>query len=112
MTSDWKDNESPTVAAQSLALLLLVLLVALLGLADKQPPAKPLDLNTATIEQLEQLPGVGPRTAQEIVKFRERSGPFRRVEDLLAIRGITKRKLEKLRPYELVPPPAASSKQK
>ena len=101
-----------SVAAQSFAFLLFVLLVAAFGLADKQPPAKPLVLNTATIEQLEQLPGVGPRTAQDIVKFREKSGPFRRVEDLLAIRGITKRRLEKLRPYIVVTPPAVPPKQK
>ncbi len=70
----------------------------------KQPPGKPLDLNTATVEQLQQLPGIGPTTAKAIVRFREKSGPFRRVEDLLAIRGITKRKLEKLRPYVTVEP--------
>jgi len=51
------------------------------------------------------LPGIGPTTAKAIVRFREKSGPFRRVEDLLAIRGITKRKLEKLRPYLTVVPP-------
>lgn len=70
----------------------------------KEPPAKPLDLNTATVEQLRQLPGIGPTTAKAIVRFREKSGPFRRVEDLLAIRGITKRKLEKLRLYITVQP--------
>lgn len=68
----------------------------------KAPPASPLDLNVATVEQLEQLPGIGPATAKAIVRFREKSGPYRRVEDLLAIRGITKRKLEKLRPYVTV----------
>ena len=68
----------------------------------KAPPASPLDLNAATVEQLEQLPGIGPATAEAIVRFREKSGPFRRVEDLLAVRGITKRKLEKLRAYVTV----------
>jgi competence protein ComEA len=80
------------------------------ALAGKQPPAKPLDLNTATIEQLEQLPGVGPTTAKAIVQFREKSGPFHRVEDLLAIRGITKKRLEKLRPYVIVVAPAPPPK--
>ncbi len=70
----------------------------------KQPPAKPLDLNTATVEELQQLPGIGPTTAKAIARFREKSGPFRRVEDLLAIRGITKRKLEVLRPYVTITP--------
>jgi len=70
--------------------------------APKRPPAKPLDLNAATVAELQQLPGVGPGTAQEIVRFRQKSGPFQRVEDLLAIHGISKVKLEKLRPYVFV----------
>ena len=65
----------------------------------KTPPAKPLDVNTATVEELQRLPEIGPTTAKAIVRFREKSGPFRRVEDLLAVRGITRRRLEKLRPY-------------
>ena len=77
----------------------------------KQPPAKPLDLNTASVEELEKLPGIGPTTAKAIVRFREKSGSFRRVEDLLAVRGITKRKLEKLRPYVSVAPPKPAKKQ-
>ena len=73
--------------------------------AQKKPPAKPLDLNTATLEQLEQLPGIGPTTAKAIIEFREKGGPFQRVEDLRAIHGISKSKLEKLRPYLTVAPP-------
>jgi competence protein ComEA len=68
----------------------------------KKPPAAPLDLNTATPEQLEQLPGIGPSAAQAIVNFRTKSGPFRRVEDLLAIHGISQRKLDQIRPYVVV----------
>ena len=71
-------------------------------LGKKTPPAKPLDLNSATAAELEQLPGVGPATAQAIVQFRSKSGPFRRVEDLLVIRGISQRKLNQLRPYVTV----------
>ena len=72
--------------------------------AAKQLPAKPLNLNAATADQLAQLPGIGPKTAQSIVDFRKASGPFRRVEDLLAIRGISRRKLEAIRPYVVVGP--------
>ncbi len=71
----------------------------------KKPPTKPVDLNTATVEQLEQLPGIGPATAQAIVRFREKSGPFQRVDDLLAVRRISKSRLEKLRPYVTVGTP-------
>ena len=74
--------------------------------ATKQPPSKPLDLNVATADQLAQLPGIGPKTAQAIVDFRKASGPFRRVEDLLAIRGISRRKLAAVRPYVIVGPPS------
>jgi competence protein ComEA len=70
--------------------------------AQKRPPAKPVELNSATATQLRELPGVGPSTAEAIVKFREKSGPFQRVEDLLAIHGISQIKLEKLRPYVFV----------
>ena len=78
----------------------IVLFVSLgIALAQKTPPAQPINLNTATIAQLETLPGIGPNTAKSIVDFRNHSGPFQRVEDLLAIKGISKSKLEKLRPY-------------
>ena len=70
----------------------------------KHPPAHPLELNSATVEQLQQVPGIGPRTAAAIVNFREKSGPFRRIEDLLAIKGITQPKLDKMRPYLAVTP--------
>ena len=78
--------------------------------AQKNPPAAPLNLNTATIAQLEQLPGIGASTAKSIIDFRERSGPFQRVEDLLAIKGISKAKLEKLRPYVTITPESPGKK--
>lgn len=58
----------------------------------------PLDLNTATAEQLDQLPGVGPATAQAILTWRTRNGRFRTVADLLEVPGIGPAKLEAVRP--------------
>jgi competence ComEA-like helix-hairpin-helix protein len=72
--------------------------------AKKTPPASPVDVNSATAEQLAQIPGIGPGTARSIIQFREKSGPFQRVEDLLAIRGITERKLALIKPYVTVGP--------
>ena len=65
-------------------------------------PAGPLHLNTATVEQLDELPGVGPVTAQKIVDWREKHGAFTSVDDLDAIPGIGPARLEQLR--ELVAP--------
>ena len=83
-------------------LALLLITAALPQQKKKVPPAKPIDLNTATIEELQQLPEIGPSRAKAIIQFREKSGPLRRVEDLLAVRGISKRILEKIRPYVFV----------
>jgi len=58
-----------------------------------------LDLNTATIADLSTLPGVGPVLARRIVEFREKKGGFRRVEELLAIPGISERKFRAIRGY-------------
>lgn len=65
-------------------------------------PAGPVQLSTATLEQLDALPGVGPVTAQRIVQYRETHGPFRSVEELDAVPGIGPARLEQLR--ELVVP--------
>lgn len=56
-----------------------------------------IDLNTATLEQLDTLPGVGPATAQAILDFRKRHGRFRSVSQLLEIRGIGESKLAQIR---------------
>jgi competence protein ComEA len=64
--------------------------------------AGPIRLNTATVEELQGIPGVGPVTAQQIVTFREQNGPFRSVDELDAVPGIGPKRLEQLR--ELVTP--------
>lgn len=58
---------------------------------------KLLNINQATVADLDQLPGVGPSTAQAIVDHRTRNGPFASVDDLLAVRGIGRAKLAELR---------------
>jgi competence protein ComEA len=69
---------------------------------DVAPASGPVHLNTATVEQLDELPGVGPVTAQKIVDYREQHGAFSSVDDLDAIPGIGPARLEQLR--ELVAP--------
>jgi competence protein ComEA len=60
-------------------------------------PTGPLDLNTATAEQLDALPGVGPSTAEAILDYRKEHGRFRSVDELLEVRGIGEAKLAELR---------------
>jgi competence protein ComEA len=57
------------------------------------------NVNTASAEQLSLLPGIGEARAREIVATRQKQGGFKRVEDLLAIKGIGEASLAKLRPY-------------
>jgi comEA protein len=95
-----KRMQKRTLAFAAPLCLLLTLSAAFNARAQRKPPPPALiDLNVATAQELQELPGVGPQMAKAIVDFRERSGPFRRVEDLLAIKGITKQRLEKIRPY-------------
>ena len=57
-----------------------------------------MSLNTATAEQLDSLPGIGPAIAQQIIAYRETQGPFTSVDQLTEVPGIGPAKLEQLRP--------------
>lgn len=65
--------------------------------APAAAPGQPLDLNTATAEQLDDLPGVGPVLAQRIVEYRTRNGGFRSVEQLREVSGIGERRYAELK---------------
>ena len=70
--------------------------------SDGDVPAGPISLSSATVEELDELPGVGPITAQKIVDYRAEHGPFGSVEDLDAVPGIGPTRIEQLR--DLVTP--------
>jgi competence protein ComEA len=57
---------------------------------------KRLNINTASVEELESLPGIGPALANRIVEYREKHGPFARPEDLLIIEGLGEKKYRAL----------------
>ena len=67
-----------------------------------------LDLNTATAEDLEALPGVGPVLAQRIVAHRVAHGNFRNIAELLEVSGIGAKKLEALRPLITIQEPIST----
>lgn len=112
----------PRSAGTLFSILVLGLLFSQSLLATKKkPPDRPVNLNTATSEQLQQVPGIGPATAGKILQMRKTYGPFKSVDDLLAIRGLGAKRLEKMRKYltvgkspksALQPPPATQPKQK
>jgi competence protein ComEA len=57
------------------------------------------NVNTASAEELSLLPGVGPARARAIVELRQQRGGFKRIEDLLEVKGIGEASLAKLKPY-------------
>ena len=67
------------------------------SMPESSTPAGRVDLNRATARELDALPGIGPVLAARIIDHRERAGRFRRIEDLLAVRGIGPRLFERLR---------------
>jgi competence protein ComEA len=64
--------------------------------------AATVNLNTATAEQLEALPGIGPRTAVRILEYRQKSGGFKKVEDLMNVQGIGEKGFLKIKPMVTV----------
>jgi len=83
----------------SLLSCLLILCCANAVLAKKKPPTHPINLNSATAAELQQVPGIGPSTADKILEMRKSYGAFKSVDDLLAIKGIGPKRLEKMRKY-------------
>jgi competence protein ComEA len=71
--------------------------VAAAGAGSPTAPGQPLDLNTATMEQLDTLPGVGPATAQKILDYREQHGGFGSVDELGQVPGIGDKRMADLR---------------
>jgi len=71
----------------------------------KATSAAPVNLNTATAEQLESLPGIGARTAALIIEYRQKNGAFKKVEDLMNVRGVGEKSFLKLKPLITVTPP-------
>jgi competence protein ComEA len=97
-----------------------VLVLAICGMffisispASAQAPAPALrsatqpaiDLNTATVEQLDTLPGIGRKTAELIIEYRTKSGGFKRIEELMKVKGIGEKSFLKLKPLVVVAPP-------
>ena len=66
--------------------------------AAKPAVAGTVNINTASATDLQALPGIGAKTAERIVEYRQKNGPFKKVEDLMNVRGIGEKNFLKLKP--------------
>ena len=100
--------------------VLLAALVITLGTAAQTAAAQdtprttaatasaPLNLNSASVAQLEALPGIGRATAERIVEYRQKNGGFKKAEDLMNVRGIGEKSFLKLKALIAVTAPKAT----
>ena len=93
---------------KTLAIVLLLLFAAGPALAEQPatpPPAAKaqlqgtVNINTADATQLALLPGIGPKAADSIIEYRKSAGDFTSIDDLVKVKGIGPKTMEKLRPY-------------
>ena len=67
-------------------------------------PATVVNINTASVSDIEGLPGIGAKTAARIVEYRQKNGPFKKVEELMNVQGIGEKSFLKLKPQITVAP--------
>jgi comEA protein len=60
-------------------------------------PAEKINLNTATVEQLQSLPGIGPAIAKSIVEHRAKAGKFNRIEEIINVKGVGEKKFQQIK---------------
>jgi competence protein ComEA len=100
------------IVATGLAFAMAALLVSGTAMAAGKPaPTAKVNINTATVEQLTTLPGVGPKLAARIVEYRQKSGTFRSAQELMNVKGVGEKNFAKIEPWLSVgEAPKASAK--
>jgi len=93
--------------------LALALALPLSAARSPQAPSRPININTASVTELMQLPRVGQKVAERIVAFRKQHGGFQRPEELMNVKGIGEKSFAKLKPYltlsSATPAPASAA---
>jgi competence protein ComEA len=98
------------VLAAVMTSVLLVAAPSAQSASPSSPPApagiaRTLDLNTASVADLEGLPGIGRQTAERIVEHRQKNGAFKKIEELMNVKGIGEKSFLRLKPLITVAPP-------
>ena len=71
--------------------------------------ASPINLNTATMDQLATIPGIGVKTAERIIEYRQKNGGFKKIEDLMNVSGVGEKSFLKMKPLITVAAVKASA---
>jgi len=88
------------IVATAVAVAFALTLAGGLAVAAAKPaPAGKVNINTASAEQLTVLPGIGPKLAARIVEYRQKSGAFKSVAELMNVRGVGEKNLKKIEQY-------------
>ncbi len=83
--------------AVALGIALVLAPAAALAQTGAVSTGEKINLNTATVEQLQVLPGVGPATAKSIVEYRNKVGKFNKIEEILNVKGIGEKKFQRIK---------------
>jgi competence protein ComEA len=103
-----KKSVNRVLAACMAAVFAIVMGSGLAFAASKPAPSQKININTATVQQLTLLPGVGEKLATRIVDYRQKSGGYKSAQELLNVRGIGEKNFQKLQPLVTVSAAAPS----
>ena len=98
------------IVALGLALALSFLASAGVAIAAGKPvPTGKVNINTATAQQLSELPGVGPKLAARIVEYRQKAGGFKTTQELMNVQGVGEKNFARIQPHLTVGDGAAKA---